>query len=130
MVCFSHVSQLLHVFLFFYLGPPKEDIFSGHLLSPLLLLLLSKQMYNIMNVSPIQSLRNVPSLINGLPLQTGYTCTHAVTSMQLQIPPCTAQVAGHTSDKSWPAELRGPSATTCTHAVTPCSSKYHHARPK
>ena len=40
-----------------------------------------------------------------------YTCTRAVTAMQLQIPPCTAQVARHTSDKSWPAKLRAPSAT-------------------
>ena len=31
--------------------------------------------------------------------------------MQLQIQPCTAQVAGHTSDKSHPAQLRGTSAT-------------------
>ena len=32
-------------------------------------------------------------------------------SMQLQNTPCTAQVAGHTSDKSHPAQLRGCSAT-------------------
>ena len=49
--------------------------------------------------------------INGLPLQTGYTGTHAVTAMQLQIPPCTVQVAGHTSSKSHPAELRACSTT-------------------
>ena len=31
--------------------------------------------------------------------------------MQLQNPPCTAQVAGHTSDKSHPARLRETSTT-------------------
>ena len=31
--------------------------------------------------------------------------------MQLQITPCSAQVAGHTSDKTDPAQLRGTSAT-------------------
>ena len=40
-----------------------------------------------------------------------YTCTHAVTSMQLQIPPCMAQVAGHPRMQSWPAQMRGTSAT-------------------
>ena len=57
--------------------------------------------------------KNVNKLENvyGLPPQTSYTCTHAVTPMQLQITPCTAQVAGHTSDKSHPAQLRGCSAT-------------------
>ena len=31
--------------------------------------------------------------------------------MQLQNTPCTAQVAGHTSDKTWPAKLRATSDT-------------------
>ena len=31
--------------------------------------------------------------------------------MQLQIQPCTAQVAGHTSDKNWPAQMRALSTT-------------------
>ena len=36
-----------------------------------------------------------------------YTCTHAVTSMQLQNTPCMAQVAGRPPMQSWPAQLRG-----------------------
>ena len=43
--------------------------------------------------------------INGLP-QTGYTCTHAVTSLQLQ-----NTLAGHPRMQSDQAQLRGPSAT-------------------
>ena len=49
--------------------------------------------------------------INGLPPQTGYTCTHAATSIQLQTTPCTAQLAGHRRMQSWPATLHAPSAT-------------------
>ena len=44
-------------------------------------------------------------------LFTIYTCTLAVKAMQLQIQPCTAQVAGHTSDKTWPAQMRALSTT-------------------
>ena len=32
--------------------------------------------------------------------------THAVTSLQLQIPPCMGQVAGHPRMQTWPAKLR------------------------
>ena len=48
--------------------------------------------------------------INGLP-QTSYTCTHAVTPCSSKSKPCTAQVAGHTSNKTWPAQMRETSAT-------------------
>ena len=51
-------------------------------------------------------------------LARSYTCTHAVTPMQIQITPCTAQVAGHTSDKIDPAKLRETSATIL--AAQPC----------
>ena len=43
-----------------------------------------------------------------------YTCSTkdpCSTTMQLQIPPCTAQVAGHTSMQSDPAKLRETSDT-------------------
>ena len=49
--------------------------------------------------------------LTGYPYQTSYTCNHAVTPMQLQTTPCTAQVAGHTSSKSDPAKLRACSTT-------------------
>ena len=51
--------------------------------------------------------------------------------MQLQNTPCTAQVAGHTSEKSWPAKLRAPSATilaaVLSHFVSFNYAKQHPA---
>ena len=59
-----------------------------------------------------------------------YTCTHAVTSIQLQITPCTAQVAGHPRMQSHPAELRETS-TTILAAKLKCLNRspftdFHH----
>ena len=51
--------------------------------------------------------------------QTGYTCTHAVTSIQLQNTPCTAQIAGHRCMQTWPAKLRAPSATILAAVIYP-----------
>ena len=54
-------------------------------------------------VSPKGKIRQ--NQVNRLP-QTGYTCTHAVTSLQLQ-----NTLAGHPRMQSDQAQLRGPSAT-------------------
>ena len=48
--------------------------------------------------------------------------------MQLQITPCTAQLARHTSDKSWPAKLRAGSTTilaaVCTNFLISLFAQY------
>ena len=67
----------------------------------------------LLKIVPIPQLEAASMVAEGPRSWAGsvYTCTHAVTTMQLQITPCSAQVAGHTSDKTDQAQLRETSAT-------------------
>ena len=60
--------------------------------------------------------RYVPVILADIPAHTMFIDLYlymqqTTTPMQLQITPCTAQVAGHPRMQSWPAQMRALSAT-------------------